>query len=227
MIEVAEDVFQISVFPRHAVNVYLIGSVLVDAGVRSSGAQILRAVAARPLSAHVLTHAHADHQGGSAQICAARRVPLWCGAPEQRAAETGRVTGEYPNPRHPVARLQQRFWAGPGQPVTRLLAEGDQIGGFEVIETPGHASGHLAFWRARDGVLIAGDVLVNMDLLTTRPGLHEPPTLYTHDVAENRRSIQKLARLNPRLVCCGHGPVLRDPAALQELAARLAGEPLR
>lgn len=223
MIEVAENVFQISVFPRHAVNVYLIGPVLVDAGVRGSGRQILRAVAGRPLSAHVLTHAHADHQGASAQICAARGVPLWCGAPERRAAETGQVTAVYANPRHPVARLQQRFWAGPGHPVSRLLSEGDQIAGFEVIETPGHARGHLAFWRARDGVLIAGDVLVAMDLLTTRPGLHEPPALYTHDAAENRRSIQKLARLNPRLVCCGHGPVLREPAALQEFAARLAG----
>lgn len=222
MIEVAEDVFQIPVFPRHAVNVYLIGSVLVDAGVRSSGGQILRAVAGRPLSAHVLTHAHADHQGASAEICAARGVPLWCGAPDQRAAETGRVTGEYPNPRHPIARLQQRFWAGPGHPITRLLAGGDQIADFEVIETPGHASGHLAFWRARDRVLIAGDVLVNMDLLTTKVGLREPPTIYTHDVAENRRSLQKLARLNPSLVCFGHGPALRDPAALQEFAARFA-----
>ncbi|KAB8144069.1 MBL fold metallo-hydrolase [Chloroflexia bacterium SDU3-3] len=224
MREIAENVFQIPLFPRSAVNAYLIGSVLVDAGVRSSGAAILRAIAGRPLTAHVLTHAHADHQGASAQICAARGVPLWCGAADSGRAQSGHVIEEYPNPAGAIARFQQRFWAGPGHPVACTLRDGDMVEDFRVIETPGHASGHIALWRERDGVLIAGDVLVNMDMLTTAPGLHEPPAVFTHNIAQNRGSIRAVAALRPRVVGFGHGPALHDAAQLHELAARLPGE---
>ena len=220
MLEIAEDVFQISVFPRHAVNAYLIGSIIVDAGVRSSAARLKKALGQRPLTAHILTHAHADHQGSSAFLCDNFRLPLWCGAPDVAAAQTGQVTREYRNPRHPIAHLQQRFWAGPGHRVSRTLRDGELVGDFRVIETPGHASGHLALWRERDGVLIAGDVLVNMDMLTTLPGLHEPPALFTHDVAQNRESIRKIAALEPRMIGFGHGPVLRGTDELLALAAR-------
>ncbi len=221
MLEIADGVFQISLFPRKAVNAYLVGSIIVDAGVRSSAAALANALGKRALTAHMLTHAHADHQGSSAYLCDTYRLPLWCGAPDVLAAESGQVTGEYPHPRHPIAQLQQRLWAGPGHAVARTLREGDMVGDFRVIETPGHASGHLALWRERDGVLVAGDVLVNMDMLTTRPGLHEPPALFTHDVAQNRHSIRKLAALKPRVIGFGHGPALRDTDELLDLAARL------
>ena len=214
MLEIADDVFQISVFPRKAVNVYLIGSIIVDAGVRSSAALLKRAIGKRALTGHVLTHAHADHQGASAFLCAHYRLPLWCGTPDVARAQSGQVTEEYANPRNPIARPQQHVWAGPGHPVDRALRDGDMVGDFLVIETPGHASGHVALWRERDRVLIAGDVLVNMDMLTTRPGLHEPPALFTHDIAQNRQSIRKIAALQPRVIGFGHGPVFRDPDAL-------------
>ena len=42
MIKIAKDVFQIPVTPRQLVNTYLIGSTLIDAGVKFSGRTILR-----------------------------------------------------------------------------------------------------------------------------------------------------------------------------------------
>lgn len=220
-IPIAPDVTQLALAPRQAINAYLIGSILVDAGIRASAPGLLRALAGLPLTAHVLTHAHPDHQGASAAICATRGIPLWCGAAEREAAESGRVTDAYHNPTAPMARFQQRFWAGPGWPVARVLQEGDTVEGFIVIETPGHAPGHLALWRERDRVLIAGDVLVNMNLLTTARGLREPPTGFTLDRRQNRRSIQRLAALRPNVICFGHGPVLRNPAPLLSLAEQL------
>lgn len=220
-IPIAPGVTQLALMPRQTVNAYLIGSVLVDAGIRSSAPGLLKALAGKTLSAHLLTHAHADHQGASAAICAARGIPLWCDAAERAAAESGRATESYARPDGWVARLQQRFWAGPGHPVARTLQEGDVVEGFRVIATPGHAPGHLALWREGDGVLIAGDCLVNMHMLTTAPGLHEPPAIFTADPPQNRRSIARLAALRPRVVCFGHGPALRDPDALARLAERL------
>jgi glyoxylase-like metal-dependent hydrolase (beta-lactamase superfamily II) len=52
-----------------------------------------------------------------------------------------------------------------------------------------------------------------MHVVTTIPGLRQPPDLVTPDPARNRESERKLAALNPATVGFGHGPVLTDDAA--------------
>ena len=106
-------------------------------------------------------------------------------------------------------------------PVARALHEGDDLGhGFVVLETPGHSDGHVAFWRESDRTLVAGDVLFNMNVLTTVPGLHEPPRILTRDPRRNRESARRLAALEPELVLFGHGPPLRDPARCRRSPTR-------
>ena len=132
--------------------------------------------------------------------------------------ESGRPTAADTWARPAVAGLTHYTPA----PVARSLHEGDDLGhGFAVLETPGHSDGHLAFWRERDRTLVAGDVLFNMNVLTTVPGLHEPPRILTRDPRRNRESARRLAALEPELVLFGHGPPLRDPAALKAFADAL------
>lgn len=90
-----------------------------------------------------------------------------------------------------------------------------------MLETPGHSRGHVAYWRESDRVLILGDVLNNMNVMTGIPGLHEPPAVFTPDPARNRSSARRLAALRPQLTCFGHGPPLRDPGRLADFVARL------
>ncbi|MEM8653519.1 MAG: MBL fold metallo-hydrolase [Pseudomonadota bacterium] len=208
MIQIAEGAWQIPVMPRQSVNCYLLGDVLVDAGVKRSGAKLLRVLRGKAVAAHVLTHAHPDHQGASAEMCNALNLPLMCHADEREAAETGYVLGSFPKPKSLMARMQQRYFAGAGQPVARTLVEGDNVGGFEVVETPGHTRGHISFWRASDGILIAGDAAVGMNLFTTVPRLGLPLKVATWDMDQARASIRKLAALNPRRVAFGHGPAV-------------------
>jgi hydroxyacylglutathione hydrolase len=86
---------------------------------------------------------------------------------------------------------------------------------------PGHSPGHVAYWRESDRVLILGDVLNNMNLVTGIPGLREPPVAFTTDPAQNRESARRLAALEPALVCFGHGPPLRDTRRLVDFAESL------
>ena len=218
MQKIANNVYLIQLFPRHMVNAYLIGDVLIDAGIRSSGKRILRELDGKKLSAHAITHAHADHQGASAFICETLGIPYWCSEGDKAVAESGEVAATYPNLDSLIARFQQRFWVGPGYPIERALKEGDKVGEFEVIETPGHSKGHIAFWRESDRVLIAGDVIKNINLMTTLEHLGEPPNIYTPDIAQNRQSIKKIAALEPRIVCVGHGKPLYDTEKLMRFA---------
>jgi glyoxylase-like metal-dependent hydrolase (beta-lactamase superfamily II) len=120
-----------------------------------------------------------------------------------------------------VCRLQQRWWAGPAVPVARRLREGDEVGGFAVLDTPGHSPGHVSYWRESDRTLVVGDVLFGQHPVTGRPGIHEPPPLFTPDPARNRESIRRLAALRPAVAVFGHGPPLRDPEGLARFADAL------
>ncbi len=217
MKKIAKDVYQMPLVPRNGINCYLIEDVLIDAGTKKSFDKIKSNLEGFTLSAHTLTHGHTDHQGSSKLICDYYNVPLCCSAQEREVVESGFATKEYPKQNHIITKLQQKYWAGEGYPVTRILKDGDQIGGFTVIETPGNTSGHISYFREKDGVLILGDVLVNMNLLTTAVGLRIPPDFFAFDPIENLKSLRKVAQLKPRIIAFGHGPVLTDSSKFDEL----------
>ncbi len=220
MKQLAEGVYQLDGRPPNTINVYLMQDVLIDSGTRQAEGRVLRQLQGHTVNAHALTHAHPDHQGSSHAVCEKLGIPLWCGEGDVPAVET---PGAIENPKAPrwLNRIQQRFWTGPPHPVARVLHEGDEVAGFTVLETPGHSVGHISFWREADGVLIAGDVLGNMNFITGMPGVHLPPDVFTPNPARNRESARRLAALEPALACFGHGAPLRDPKKLSEFAARL------
>ena len=223
MKQLADGVWHLNTMPvPNTVNAYLLEDVLVDAGARQSRRMILRQLAGRDVNAHALTHAHPDHQGSSHAVCERLGIPFWVPERDADAAEDPDLIRER-QPSHPVARFYLRVFIGPGHPVDRLLKEGDQVAGFEVIDVPGHSAGHVALWRSSDRVLVLGDVLSNMDQVTLIPGLHEPKPYLTPDPAENRRSAKKLARLEPELVLFGHGAALRDTGKFVDFVEALPG----
>jgi glyoxylase-like metal-dependent hydrolase (beta-lactamase superfamily II) len=212
--------------PLQGVNAYLIGDVLVDAGTAWTERRLLTALEGHALSAHVLTHAHPDHQGATAALCDTRSIPLWCGAADRVAAETAAFSGAWRGRPSPILRLADRL-GGPGHRVDRTLHEGDRVADFEVIETPGHTPGHISLWREADGVVILGDLASYRNPLSLSLGLREASRLITRDPLQNRRSIRKIATLRPRLICFGHGPPLTDGDRFvrwaENLGARGAG----
>ncbi len=210
---IARDAYLLDAFFRYAINRYLVGSeregfVLIDAGTRWNARGILRQLCGRRVVAHALTHVHPDHQGASHAVCAALGIPLWCGERGVEDMERGTVQNQLPP--HPIPQRLHRMWTGPPHPVARVLRHGDEIAGFRVLETPGHAPSHLSFWREADGVLICGDVIANHGSRGGDPRLSEPTPIYTPSPPRNRESARRLAALRPRVVCFGHGPPLFD-----------------
>jgi hydroxyacylglutathione hydrolase len=220
--QLADDLWLLNGRPRNAINVYVIGDVLIDAATRRAGKRILRQVERRDIKAHALTHAHPDHQGASKEVCETLGIPLWCGEADADPMERGTIQQTQPD--HPINRLIYRYWCGPAYPVARRLREGDEVAGFEVLHVPGHSAGHVAYWRESDRALIVGDVFTTLDTLSGLPGLYEPKPIFTPDTATNRDSIRRLAALEPKLVCSGHGRPLRDPEKLKRFADSLPAD---
>jgi hydroxyacylglutathione hydrolase len=211
---IAEDVWQLPLMPRNAINAYVIGDVLVDTGIKQSASKIAEMLEGRSISAIALTHAHGDHAGAMKRLAARFGVPVWCGTADREATETGRLVLSPALDRPGLSTVVNAAAGFDGTPVARTLADGDSLtAGFTVLHTPGHSPGHVSFWRETDRTLICGDVFFNMHLLTTVPGLRQPPDLLTLDPTENRVSERRLAALEPSTVGFGHGPVLSDDAA--------------
>ena len=220
MSEIAPGVHQLYGFPKYAVNWYLAGDVLIDAGGRPDRKRIVKQLSGHKVAAHALTHAHPDHQGSSDYVCKELGIPFWVGQDDVDAAEQPELIKQR-QPDNWLANLMVRMFQGPGHPVDRALHEGDEIAGFQVLDTPGHSAGHVVFWRESDRVLIAGDVVNTMHPFTMKRGVREPLDAFTPDPARNRESIKRIAALEPELLLVGHGPPVRGPRELHDLAARL------
>jgi hydroxyacylglutathione hydrolase len=220
MKQVAPGVWRLKQFPAPSVNVYLAEDVLIDAGTRWDRRRIFAEIEGRELSMLALTHVHPDHQGVAKDVCEARGIPLACHADDVDAME-GKGSIQEAAPGNPFNRLIKKFWQGPPYEVARVLKEGDEVAGFRLVHAPGHARGEVIFFRDRDRVAICGDVIRNMSYATGRPMLAEPPRIFTYDPTENRRSIRKLAELDPSLILPGHGPAVTDITAFERFVAGL------
>ena len=207
--EVADGVTLITGIPPYAINAYVIahpdGDVLVDAMTRLETKLILKALRGRRMAAHVATHAHPDHVGATHAVATQLGIPVWAHAADRPAVEdTAQIARRQPDAL--INKVFAKVMLGPGHPVAREIAEGDEVAGFTVLHTPGHSAGHIALWRERDGVLILGDVLNNQHPILGFPrGLRLPLDVFTPDPATNRASAKRLGELGAATVLFGHG----------------------
>jgi glyoxylase-like metal-dependent hydrolase (beta-lactamase superfamily II) len=95
-----------------------------------------------------------------------------------------------------------------------LLYEGSTLAGWNVVELPGHADGHLGFLR--DGVLIAGDHL--LDRISPAVGLY--PDSRPDPLGDYLASLERTIELAPEIVYPGHGePISNAAERARELIA--------
>ncbi len=211
------NITQLTRFPAvFPINCYLVreddGFTLVDTGLGGAAAAIL--AAARDLGAPImriaLTHAHGDHVGSldalhralpNAEVAiSARDARLLAGDMSLDAGEAG-------------GRIRGSFVRCTTVP-TRLLQPGDRVGSLEVLASPGHTPGHVAFLDTRDRALIAGDAFQTRGG-TAVAGVVRPlfpfVAMGTWDLATALQSARSLRAVQPTRLAIGHGRVLTDP----------------
>jgi glyoxylase-like metal-dependent hydrolase (beta-lactamase superfamily II) len=196
------------------------GLMLIDTGTAPAAAKIekqLRDAGRDPADVKriLLTHAHPDHVGGLPALKALTGAQVICSAVERDYVE-GRLAPQVAD-RAQLNWIGRRMWQEPnplpGTPVDRVLQDGDRLdkvfGGVQVIATPGHTPGHVSFWQPARRILITGDAVGHMPW-----GLSLPIAAFTPDMDLARRSVSRLSRLDPEVMCMGHGnPIRKDATA--------------
>ncbi|MGI9060523.1 MAG: MBL fold metallo-hydrolase [Ktedonobacteraceae bacterium] len=209
-----------------AINCYLVreddGFTLIDTDISGQAQPIMREAhnLGLPIIRILLTHAHVDHVGSLDALHAA--LPHAQIAISERDALF--LSGDLSlDPSEPQVPLRGGYPVCTTKP-TLLLHEGDRIGSLEVIATPGHTPGHLAFLDTRDRALIAGDAfqtLGGVAVSGTFKLLFPLPALSTWHKVLSLESARKLLAREPSLLAVGHGRVLSHPQAAMERAMRV------
>jgi glyoxylase-like metal-dependent hydrolase (beta-lactamase superfamily II) len=106
-----------------------------------------------------------------------------------------------------------RWWDGGAVKVNGTVSEGDEVAGFKVLHFPGHAPGLIGLWRESDRVALVSDVVYFVDSARLKPLPHGeasvPHPAFAWNHQEAKRSLRRLAELEPLVVAAGHEEPLR------------------
>src|SRR4051812_21677480 len=176
---------------------------LVDAGAPGRGPAIERELQAAGIKIGriVLTHGDPDHVGGSDHLRSRTGAEV-CAAVDERPLLDRSGWPRLGLVRRTIMRTMLRGLPPPI--IDRWFVDGDDVGGLQVLATPGHTPGHVAV-RWQDW-LLAGDAFVSGDRFRESPGI------FTIDRATARATIEDLIERAPRSASSSHG-VPADRAA--------------
>jgi glyoxylase-like metal-dependent hydrolase (beta-lactamase superfamily II) len=219
---VTDNITQLTRF--HFVNAFLVheddGLTLVDTTVGGGAQQLIDAAseAGGEIKRIVLTHGHGDHVGSLDSLKEQLgTVEVFLSDLDARihAGEKvvqGKLPGSWPK------NIKTT-------PDVRLTG-GERIGSLEVIPTPGHTPGHMAFRDTRDNTVLVGDVYTSYGgVAVTNHFKLRFPLAYpaTWDRAKDAESARRLRDLGPAIMVVGHGPAVTDPVPAMDRAISQAG----
>ena len=130
-----------------------------------------------------LTHNHLDHSQAVPELRRRSGAPV--------AARIAARQGGFEEP------------SLPGLEPDIVLEDGDRLGPFQVIATPGHSADHVSLLAGR--VLFCGDTVLGDGSVFIPPG--------GGSLAAYLDSLRRLQTLQLDALCPGHGPVVWDPQA--------------
>ena len=208
---------------------------LIDTGYHTGVDDVCAAFLAHvgaPVDTHLeriaLTHTHSDHGGGAAALQARSQAPVTAHPDTARMVndwDTEAMWLDETGQQMPRYRVDQTIEPG------ETLVLGDRA--WEVVWTPGHATGGIAFFDPTDGILVTGDALWENGFGILNPWTDGPQVF--DDAA---RALDHIAETRARIIIPGHGSPFsglsvavdrarsrldylhRNPARLQVLVVR-------
>jgi len=194
---------------------YLVDGVLVDSGIHHLRRALAAALAGRPLTALVNTHAHEDHMGANAPLQRERGVPVLAHPDALPVLADPRLLSLRP--------YQRIFFGEPAPSAGRAIGNAVETERhlFRVMHAPGHSADHLVLYEPRRGWLFSGDAFIaGADRVFRR----------SYDLGRMTETLRMLAALDAEVMFTGMGQVVRRPARqierkldyLGEIAERIA-----
>lgn len=199
------------------------GYILVDTAVESEQIDAVIALikeTTMPLKAIVITHSHADHLGGLERFKAAfPETPVVFSEREYQLVLKKELL-----PTDRQVPLKEGIPDSLPVKPDVLVGEGDRIGEFEVLFTPGHTPGHICLYHPTERYLLVGDVMQMLGGAAIC-GVHRDAfpkaARLNWDLSQSVEVVKRFMTLHPRYIGTGHGDLMIDtelvlPKTIQE-----------
>ena len=177
-------------------NVFLItgssGAVFVDTAYGQddeveTALDAWRAGGSLPVAAIVLSHRHTDHIGGAGRLREATGGQIVAHADELKGIEEH----------------------APGLRIDATASDGERVDlgdvTLEYIDTPGHTMGSICVLYHEEGLLFTGDTILGGSTTAISPD--------QGDMGLYVESLHRLLGCGARMICPGHGPIIKNPRA--------------
>jgi len=205
------------------VNAYLIeepkGLTLIDTGIPGSYKKIIEYIVSlgrkvTDIKTILVTHSDPDHIGSLAKLKELSCAKVCSSATEAEGLRQGRSTRRSkPQGFKMIIRkiLMAVILRIKPVKVDKVLKDKDALPifkGLVAIDTNGHTPGHMSYFLKVPKVLFCGDSMNGIEgkLTSSRP-------MYTADAKAADKAFKKQLGLKPRIICCGHGEVIRNRKA--------------
>lgn len=208
---------------------------LIDSGLQGCASTVIDTAEERfgkgaAPQAIILTHGHFDHVGAFPELFDYWDVPVYA-----HRLELPHLTGQadYPPPDPTVGKgvMALLSFTYPNKAIdlgsrVQALPEDESVPhmpSWRWIHIPGHAPGHVSLFRESDRCLIVGDAFVTVKqeslyaVATQEQEVHGPPAYFKPDWEAARRSVERLAALQPAIAATGHGVPMSGERLTHEL----------
>jgi hydroxyacylglutathione hydrolase len=184
---------------------------LIDTGTSSRGSKVLEYLSISgqspsAISEIVLTHADSDHSGGAANLKRVTGAKLAVGE-----HDSPRVSGEVKKIKE-TRGFANVIWSlfAAFMKVERIkpdviLKDGDSIGPYSILHTPGHTDGSICVYKSGEALFV-GD-----SLRTTRSGeIKLPGGFLNRNSMELKKSVERISELDFSALLPGHGKPIAE-----------------
>jgi len=195
-------------------NVYLVidgkEMLVIDTGTSGNAKKIVAYIQkigrqASEVSTIILTHYHMDHVGSAKELKDITKANV---AAHLEDADFVAGKKSFPKPKNILFRAVSSFIKPTPVEVDVVLKDGDRIGNLTVISVPGHSPGSIALFDEQRKILFAGDTLRFDGGKVTGA-----PKQFTWDTAKEKKSIEKMSKLDFDIMLPGHGELLKANAS--------------
>jgi glyoxylase-like metal-dependent hydrolase (beta-lactamase superfamily II) len=185
--EKIRDIYFIEGFGADS-NCYLVDNILIDTGTGLNETFLHKNLTdfgfkVEDIETIVNTHSHYDHTGGNFLF------------PDAKIAIHEKDAKAVENEDDPLTAGFIFNQSLKRHDVHIKLKEGDKIGNFEVIHTPGHTPGGICLWN--------GEILISGDTVFANGGFGRLDIGGNHENMAN--SLKRLKKLDVKYLCPGHG----------------------
>ncbi|MGA2198938.1 MAG: MBL fold metallo-hydrolase [Nitrososphaerales archaeon] len=207
-------------------NAYLVetdgqGLILIDTGTPGKDAKVLACLAGmgkKPsdISFIILTHPDGDHSGSAARLRSLTGAKLAIGELDAPRLSGEKKLKEASGFGSLMVGLSGVFMKVERVKPDLVLKDGSTVGPLSIIHTPGHTDGSISVYKPGEAMFVG-------DLLRTDGAgrLKLASANMSRDMAEVRRSVEEISRLEFSMLLPGHGKPVEQEASkkLKEFVA--------